>query len=88
MVPAPIHFRYAWGRNPLANLQATGNKDIPFATQRSDDWKMEHVPLGVLSDDVTLPISRGDRSQIIQALREQDKERRLEEAKRVLDVSE
>ena len=37
--------RYAWGRNPLANLQVTGNKDLPFATQRSDDWKMEQVPL-------------------------------------------
>ncbi|MDA0285640.1 MAG: hypothetical protein O3B86_20035, partial [Planctomycetota bacterium] len=87
MVPAPIHFRYAWGRNPLANLQATGNKDIPFATQRSDDWKMEHIPLGVLGDDVTLPISGGDRGKIIQALRELDKQRHLEEAKRVLDAA-
>ncbi len=87
MVPAPIHFRYAWGRNPLANLQATGNKDIPFATQRSDDWKMEHIPLGVLGDEVTLLISRGDRGKIVQALREQDKQRRLEEAKRVLDAA-
>lgn len=88
MVPAPIHFRYAWGRNPLANLQATGNKDIPFATQSSDDWKMEHIPLGVLGDEVTLPISRGDRGTIVQALREQDKQRRQEEAKRVLDTAE
>lgn len=40
MVSEPIHFRYGWGRDPLANLQAVGNKDLPFATQRSDDWKM------------------------------------------------
>lgn len=85
MVPHPIHFRYAWGRNPLANLQATGNRDLPFATQRSDDWKMEHVPLGVLAEDVALPITRGEQSQIIQALREQDTRRRLDEAKRLLD---
>ena len=87
MVPEPIHFRYAWGRNPLANLQATGNKDLPFATQRSDDWKMEEVPLGVLGDEVTLPISRGDRNKIIQALREQDKERRLKEAEQVIEAN-
>ena len=87
MVPEPIHFRYAWGRNPLANLQATGNKDLPFATQRSDDWKMEEVPLGVLGDDVTQPVSRGDRNKIIQALREQDRERRLNEAEQVIKAS-
>lgn len=84
LVPEPIHFRYAWGRNPLANLQATGNKDLPFATQRSDDWRMEHVPLGILSEAVELPISRGDKAKITRALREQDQQRRLEEAKRVL----
>ncbi|QDU92661.1 hypothetical protein [Lignipirellula cremea] len=87
MIPSPIHFRYAWGRNPLANLQATGNKDLPFATQRSDDWKMEEVPLGVLGDETTLPISRGDSNKIIQALRQQDKERRLKEAELFLEAN-
>ncbi|MCA9222814.1 MAG: hypothetical protein KDA71_20985, partial [Planctomycetales bacterium] len=82
MVPEPIHFRYAWGRNPLANLQATGNKDLPFATQRSDDWRMEEVPLGVFDEETAEPLSRGDRGKIIQALREQDKLRRLKEAER------
>lgn len=86
MVTEPIHFRYAWGRNPLANLQTSGNLDLPFATQRSDDWKMERVPLGVLEDDTTLPISRGDRNKIIQALREQDKSRRVNEAKGLLET--
>ena len=85
MVPQPIHFRYAWGRNPLGNLQATRNKDLPFATQRSDDWRMEEVPLGVLGDAATLPISRSDRNRIIQALREQDEQRRLHEAKQVIE---
>ncbi len=87
MVPEPIHFRYAWGRNPLANLQATGNKDLPFATQRSDNWRMEEVPQGVLGDDVTLPISRADRNKIIEALRQQDKERRLKEAELIIEAN-
>ncbi|QEG39131.1 sialate O-acetylesterase [Roseimaritima ulvae] len=86
MVPEPRHFRYAWGRNPLGNLQVSGNKDLPFATQRSDDWRMEEVPLGVLGEELTLPISRGDRNKIIQALRKQDQMRRLEEAKQVIEA--
>jgi sialate O-acetylesterase len=85
MVAQPIHFRYAWGRNPLANLQATGNKDLPFATQRSDDWKMEEVPLGILDNNVQRPISRGDSNKIIEALREQDKQRRLKEAQKFIE---
>ena len=84
MVPEPIHYRYAWGRNPLANVQATGNKDLPLATQRSDDWRMEEVPLGVLGEDAAQPPSRGDRGKILQALREQDKQRRLKEAEQFL----
>lgn len=87
MVPEPTHFRYAWGRNPLANLQATGNKDLPFATQQSDDWKMEEVPLGVLGEEVVLPLSRGNRNTIIQALRRQDTERRLKEAEQVIQTN-
>lgn len=84
LVAQPIHFRYAWGRNPLANLQAVGNKDIPLATQKSDDWKLEEVPLGVVEGEVALPLSGGDRNKIIQALREQDRERRVKEAEQVI----
>lgn len=87
MVPQPIHFRYAWGRNPLANLQAIGNKDLPFATQRSDRWKMEEVPLGVLGEKLTFPITGPDRNKILEALRQQDKDRRLHDAKRFLEAN-
>lgn len=87
MVSQPTQFRYAWGRNPLANLQAIGNLDLPFATQRSDDWPSEFVPKDVLSEETELPISRGDRGKIIQVLREQDEMRRIEEAKAVLEAA-
>ncbi|PQO46765.1 sialate O-acetylesterase [Blastopirellula marina] len=87
LVAQPIHFRYAWGRNPLANLQTIGNKDLPFATQKSDDWKLEEVPLGVLEGEVTVPLSRGDSNKILQALREQDRERRVQEAEQVLETN-
>ena len=85
MVRKPTQFRYAWGRNPLANLQATRNLDLPFATQRSDDWPLEFVPEGVLPEDTQLPITRADRGKLVQALREQDTRRQVQEAKAVLE---
>ena len=86
MVADAIHYRYAWGRNPLANLQATGNKDLPFATQRSDDWNSEFVPLGVIDENTELPISRADRNKVVRALRRQDQQRRIKEAELLLEA--
>ena len=87
MVEKPVHFRYAWGRNPLANLQATGNKDIPFPTQRSDNWIMEETPSGILPAGVKLPLSNADENKIKVALREQDRLRRLKEAELIIKAN-
>lgn len=87
MVGRPVHFRYAWGRNPLANLQATGNKDLPVATQRSDDWSMGEAPLDVFSGrERNEPLSRADRREVLEALRDLDRQRRLEEALQVIEA--
>lgn len=48
---------------------------------------MEEVPLGMLSDDVTLPISRRDRNRIIRALPEQDKASRLKDAQQLIEAN-
>ena len=86
LVPKPIHFRYAWGRNPLANLYSTDHNDLPFATQRSDRWPMESAPMGVLEGQKIENgvISRGQRNKIKQALRQEDMRRRISEAKALL----
>lgn len=86
LVPAPQHFRYAWGRSPLGNLQATGNKDLPFPAQRSDDWDMGEVPLGVLGDDWNpqVPLTGAQRNRVLQELRKEDLRRRIAEAEAVL----
>ena len=86
LVPAPKQFRYAWGRSPLGNLQATGNKDLPFAAQRSDDWDMGDVPLGVLGDgwDRAVPLTGAQRRTVLQALQKEDLRRRVAEAEAVL----
>ncbi len=84
LVPEPVHYRYAWGRNPLANVQLTGNKDIPLATQRSDSWSMHEIPFGVLGDETPDPKSRPQQNKIRQALRLEDMRRRIAEAELLL----
>jgi sialate O-acetylesterase len=80
MVPNPVHYRYAWGRSPLGNLQASRNSDIPFATQRSDDWPLETVPTGVLARETPGQLSRAERRQLTEALQQQDLDRRRQQA--------
>ena len=78
MVPEPIHYRYAWGRNPMGNLQAQGNTDIPVATQRSDTWPLEEIYI-----DGTL--EQLDGRKIRNELRKEDERRLFENAKRQLE---
>jgi sialate O-acetylesterase len=87
MVPDPVHFRYAWGRNPMGNLQARShqNLDLPFATQRSDDWRMENIPKGVLGENPPVKLNRGQRRKVKQALHRQDIRRRLKEARAFIE---
>ena len=83
----PIHFRYAWGRNPMANLQASDHNDLPFATQRSDDWKMEEVPEKYYANpDADARSRRRElKTQAQKELRLSDTERRLKEARTFID---
>ena len=41
-VTKPVHYRYAWARNPLANICT--NRQVTLPAQRSDDWPMEETP--------------------------------------------
>jgi len=86
-VTAPIHFRYAWGRNPMGNLQAAGNNDLPFATQRSDEWRMEDVPVKLTRVDDLPPkdFARRGNHESRKALRLDDLGRRLAEAQTLID---
>lgn len=73
MVPDPVHFRYAWGRNPMGNLQAHHNTDIPFATQRSDDWPMEEVL--VVAEDGKAKFERFEGRKLSGVLKKEDHRR-------------
>ena len=86
-VPEPIHFRYAWGRNPMGNLQSADHNDLPFATQRSDDWRMEDVPVKLTGVEDLSPkdFARQGRNESQKALRLDDLGRRLKEAQALID---
>lgn len=86
-VPDPIHFRYAWGRNPMGNLQSADHNDLPFATQRSDDWRMENVPVKLTGFDDLAPkdFARRANHESQKALRLDDLGRRLKEAQALID---
>ena len=45
----PKHYRYAWARNPMANI--TNRFGIPIPTQRSDDWILEEMEPSIVAPE-------------------------------------
>jgi sialate O-acetylesterase len=86
LVPEPVHYRYAWARNPMGNLQARGNSDIPLPTQRSDDWTNGDLLKALTGKDAETPLvlSRGEKRQLSNALASEDRRRLVEEANALL----
>lgn len=84
-VKEPVHYRYAWARNPVTNLNLAEHVDVPLATQRSDDWKLEEIPLGIVEGEAAdSKNSRAQKGKILQILKEEDLKRRLMEAQRLI----
>ena len=83
-VPAPLHYRYAWARNPMANL--SNSRQVPIATQRSDDWIMEETPIKFPSAPGADPKSQSRQlgGKIRKELELGDTERRILEAEATL----
>ena len=80
LVHEPLHYRHAWARNPMTNL--TNSRQIPVATQRSDDWILEETPVKFPLPPGGDPksMARKLNGQIRKELELQDRERRLREA--------
>ncbi|HEY3319020.1 MAG TPA: hypothetical protein VGP72_00890 [Planctomycetota bacterium] len=79
-VPEPVHYRYAWARNPMGNI--VNNRGVPLAGQRSDDWILEETPVKIAtSKDITEDAARRQAAgQIRKELKQADVERRIKEA--------
>jgi len=86
LVPKPVHFRYAWARNPHANLVSGWDK-LPLATQRSDSWTLTDMYKAYTGKD---PINKIDKlegnesAELKKALIAADLQRRLHEARALL----
>ena len=86
LVPKPIHYRYAWARNPHANLVSGWDK-LPLATQRSDSWTMSDLytaytgkkPVNTIDE-----LEGHESGELKKALIAADLERRLHEARALL----
>ena len=88
LVKEPVHFRYAWARNPMTNLNLGEHVDIPLATQRSDSWQLEEIPLDLFEgQDENTNNSKANKGKIIQALKADDLRRRLLEAKTLIEAN-
>ena len=80
-VPEPVHYRYAWGRNPMGNLIPKSSRSgAPLATQRSDDWRIHETPahFGETPDRQALNLAR-------EAGRLLDMDRRLKDAQKLIE---
>jgi sialate O-acetylesterase len=88
-VPNPIHFRYAWGRNPMGNLRmaSTAEKDNAFAPQRSDSWSMADMYQAYTGKKSASPetITRPEMDELRKALQAADLARRIADARALLE---
>ena len=79
-VPEPVHYRYAWARNPMGNI--VNNRGVPLAAQRSDDWILEETPVKIATPK-DMPEDAARRqvaNQIRKELERDDLDRRIKEA--------
>ena len=88
MVKSPVHYRYAWARNPMGNIRLNyrfGN-DVMLPTQRSDKWSnadLLKALTGVEAGDQGV-LDRGEMRTLTGALVSEDQRRKIAEAKAVL----
>lgn len=89
LVAKPVHYRYAWGRNPMGDIQRSvrfGNT-VMLPTQRSDQWTNADLLKALTGKDAENPgqLSRGENNQLRAALASEDQRRKVFEATTVLE---
>ena len=89
LVPEPLYFRYAWGRNPLENLKSNDHTDLPFDTQRNDTWSLAEMYEIYTGKKSKIPgiLDRAEHGELVKALKADDLKRRIEEAKSFLNAN-
>jgi sialate O-acetylesterase len=89
LIPEPVHYRYAWGRNPMGNLgfRLRFGVGVPLPTQRSDSWTNVDLLKALTGKDAEDPalLSKGEKRLLSQVLTNEDRRRLVEEAKALLE---
>lgn len=83
-VAAPVHFRHAWARNPMSNM--VNSLGVSLATQRSDDWPLEEMPVKVSTPE-NMPENSARRviaNKLRKMLEQADVARRIQAAEAVI----
>jgi len=80
----PLHYRYAWARNPMGNV--VNKNGVPLPGQRSDDWILEETPVKIATpkDMPEDAVRRQVANQIGKELELADLMRRIQEAEATL----
>ena len=88
LVTNPIHYRFAWGRNPVGNLRMVYIKDIPLEAQRSDNWTVADMFENYTGKKSAVPglVNGGEIEELKKALKAADLERRIFEARAFLEA--
>ena len=82
-VAEPVHYRYAWARNPMGNI--VGSQRVALPAQRSDDWILEETPERI-DTPADMPEDAARRyvgNRIRKDLERADLERRIREAEAI-----
>lgn len=88
LVPEPVHFRHAWGRNPLANLASTDHTHLPLIPQRSDTWTMADAFEAYTGAKPAGPaLQNAEEQKLRRLLKQEDLKRRAAEAKAFLEAN-
>ncbi len=89
LVGNPVHYRYAWGRNPMGDIQRSvrfGNT-VMLPTQRSDNWTNGDLLKALTGKDAVDPgrLSNGENNALKAALAKEDQRRRVAEATALIE---
>jgi sialate O-acetylesterase len=83
LVKEPVAVRYAWAVSPMGNLKVDGKEWLPLHSFRTDTWNWPES-----EDPAEQPVDRAKSRALNQEAAERLEHRKLEEAKRAVEILE
>jgi len=83
LVKEPVAVRYAWATSPMGNLKVNGREWLPLHSFRTDDWDWPES-----EDPAESLVDRAKSRAMNQEAADRCEHRKLEEAKRALEILE